>query len=109
MLSLILQIVIMLGFAYLVFAFGPKYIFDKIGMNKWIPLALAALVIIAQFMLRTNLNVNLQLVLTLIGVFFFIWFMHINMTGGPKKKKEKEIVIRPKAKPNRVKHNKDNK
>ena len=36
-----------------------------------------------------------------------MWFLEIQATGGPKKK-DKEIVIRPKAKPNRVKHlNKD--
>lgn len=109
MLALILQIVIMLGFAYLVFAFGPKFIFDKIRITKWIPLALAVVVIAAQFFLRTQLSVNLQLLMTLLGVFFFIWFMHINMTGGPKVKKEKDIVIRPKAKPNRAKHINNNK
>ena len=45
--------------------------------------------------------------MTILTVTFFMWFLEIQATGGPKKK-EKEIVIRPKAKPNRVKHlNKD--
>ena len=34
--------------------------------------------------------------------------MEIQQTGGPKKK-EKPIVIKPKAKPNRVKNNKKDK
>ena len=51
----------------------------------------------------------LTMLLSIIAVTFFLWFMDIVTTGGPKKK-EKEIVIRPKAKPNRVKHlNKNNK
>ena len=41
--------------------------------------------------------------LTILTVTFFLWFMDIQATGGPKKK-EKKIEIRPKAKPNRVKH-----
>ena len=50
-------------------------------------------------------------ILTILTITFFLWFMDIVTTGGPKKK-EKKIEIRPKAKPNRVKHlnnSKDNK
>ena len=43
------------------------------------------------------------ILLTILTVTFFLWFMDIQATGGPKKK-EKKIEIRPKAKPNRVKH-----
>ena len=45
----------------------------------------------------------LSFALTILTVTFFLWFMDIQTTGGPKKK-EKKIEIRPKAKPNRVKH-----
>ena len=47
-------------------------------------------------------------VVTILTVTFFLWFMDIQTTGGPKKK-EKKIEIRPKAKPNRVKHLKNQK
>ena len=40
---------------------------------------------------------------TISTVWFFMWFIDIQSTGGPKKK-EKKIEIRPKAKPNRAKH-----
>ena len=40
---------------------------------------------------------------SLVIVWFFMWFIDIQSTGGPKKK-EKKIEIRPKAKPNRAKH-----
>ena len=41
--------------------------------------------------------------INIINITFFLWFMDIQTTGGPKVP-EKKIVIRPKAKPNRVKH-----
>ena len=43
--------------------------------------------------------------LSILIVLFLLWFMEILQTGGPKKK-EKKIVIKPKAKPNRVKNRK---
>ena len=46
---------------------------------------------------------NVSFLLTILTVTFFLWFMDIVTTGGPKQK-EKKIEIRPKAKPNRVKH-----
>ena len=68
-----------LMFAIIVVAYllCKKYIFGKVRIIKWIPLSIFA-------------------------VLFFLWFMDINQTGGPKKK-EKQIIIKPKAKPNRVK------
>lgn len=81
-----------------------KFIFNKIRINKWIPLAIAiGLFIIQAFISKINIYVSSAL--SIFVVLFFLWFMDIMKTGGPKKK-EKEIVIKPKAKPNRVKKNK---
>ena len=89
-------------------AVGRKYVFTKIRINKWIVLAIAVVLFIAQVFLgnKNTLNQFLFMVPTL---WFFLWFMELQ-TGVAIKKKEKKIVIRPKAKPNRAKHlNKDNK
>lgn len=49
-----------------------------------------------------NSNLYISSALSIFTVLFFLWFMDIIQTGGPRKK-EKQIAIRPKAKPNRVK------
>ena len=86
----ILLFALTLGVSFL----GRKYVFSKVRINKFIPLAIAIILLVVVTM-------------TILTVTFFMWFLEIQATGGPKKK-EKEIVIRPKAKPNRVKHlNKD--
>lgn len=51
------------------------------------------------------MNVGISAVATIL----FLWFLDILRNGYPKLKKEKKVVIKPKAKPNRVKHNKDSK
>ena len=91
------------------FILGRKYIFSKVRINKWIPLGIAIVLFLTQFFLKSS-NTWITMVFTLAIVWFFMWFMDIQSTGGPKKK-EKKIEIRPKAKPNRVKHmqNKNNK
>ena len=91
----------------LLFTLGRKYVFSKVRINKWIPLAISLVLFIVQFIVRSN-NIWITMSFTLVIVWFFMWFMDIQNTGGPKKK-EKKIEIRPKAKPNRVKHmqNKD--
>ncbi len=98
---------ITIGLMILLFTLGRKYVFSKVRINKWIPLAISLVLFIVQFIVRSN-NIWITMSFTLVIVWFFMWFMDIQNTGGPKKK-EKKIEIRPKAKPNRVKHmqNKD--
>ncbi|MCR1950687.1 hypothetical protein NSA50_06380 [Clostridium sp. DSM 100503] len=91
-----------IGLMILLFTLGKKYVFSKVRINKWIPLAIALVLFLAQFFIKTN-NMWINMGLTLVIVWFFLWFFDIQSTGGPKKK-EKKIEIRPKAKPNRVKH-----
>ena len=92
-----------LMFAIIVVAYvlAKKYIFGKVRIIKWIPLSIAIILFAAQIFLGQT-NKYLSYGLSIFAVLFFLWFMDIMQTGGPKKK-EKQIVIKPKAKPNRVK------
>lgn len=91
-----------IGLMILLFTLGKKYVFSKVRINKWIPLAIAAVLFLVQFFFKTT-NMWINMGLSIVIVWFFLWFFDIQSTGGPKKK-EKQIEIRPKAKPNRVKH-----
>ena len=84
----------------------------SMGMKQRLGIAIALFIL--QIFMPVILGKNIMwvtFILTILTVTFFLWFMDIVTTGGPKKK-EKKIEIRPKAKPNRVKHlnnSKDNK
>ena len=95
--SFILMFVIIVG-AYLL---CKNFIFAKVRIIKWIPLSIAIILFGAQIFLGST-NKYLSAGLSIFAVLFFLWFMDIMQTGGPKKK-EKQIVMKPKAKPNRVK------
>ena len=79
---LILQIILLAVVIFGGFSLLSRFVFNKVKINKWIILAATIL---------------------------FLWFLDILRNGYPKLKKEKKVVIKPKAKPNRVKHNKDSK
>lgn len=99
-LSFILTIVVILA----VYGVCRRFVFSKIRINKWIPLSIAIVLFIVQVFLGAG-NVYINTGLMGLIVLFFLWFMEIIQKGGPKKK-EKQIVIKSKAKPNRVKKNK---
>ncbi|MDB1970140.1 MULTISPECIES: hypothetical protein [Clostridium] len=103
----ILYFVVLIGLMILTFTLGKKYVFSKVRINKWIPLAIAAVLLIVQIFFK-SINPWINMGLSIVIVWFFLWFFDIQSTGGPKKK-EKKIEIRPKAKPNRVKHMQDQK
>ena len=106
-LSTILFYVVMLVILFALYAACRLYVFTKVRINKWIPLAIAVIIFGCQFFLK-GINLYLNAAMTILTVLFLLWFMEIQQTGGPKKK-EKPIVIKPKAKPNRVKNNKKDK
>lgn len=87
---------------YFLFALGRKYVFSKVKINKWIPLGISIALFVLQVLFKAN-NPFITMGFSLVVVWFFMWFIDIQTTGGPKAK-EKKIEIRPKAKPNRVKH-----
>lgn len=103
----IAYIVATIAVMILLFTLGKKYVFSKVRINKWIPLAISLVLFGVQFFVKTS-NIWINMGLSIVIVWFFLWFFDIQSTGGPKKK-EKKIEIRPKAKPNRVKHMQDQK
>lgn len=85
-------------------------VFNKIRINKFIPLAIALVLTASLFVMNYVFKVNyfiLNSVIMIFVVYSFSWFLEIVETGGPKV--EKKIVIKPKAKPNRVKNKNKNK
>ena len=113
-LGTLLYFLVLLVAVFGIMYFGNKYVFSKVRINKYIPLGIAIALFILQIFMPVILGKNIMCVTFILTIFtftFFLWFMDIITTGGPKKK-EKKIEIRPKAKPNRVKHlnnSKDNK
>ncbi|AYE35796.1 hypothetical protein CP523_01935 [Clostridium septicum] len=106
-LVMIVYFAIMLAAIMLMFTLGRKYVFSKFRVNKWVLLGISVVLFAVQFFLKLT-NPWLSILFTLVIVWFFVWFLDIQATGGPKKQ-EKKIQIRPKAKPNRVKHMQDQK
>lgn len=87
---------------------GRKYVFSKFKVNKWIILGIAAVLFIAEVVAKPSSPIATLLFMIPI-IWFFLWFMEIN-SGVSIKSKEKKVVIKSKAKPNRAKHlNKDKK
>ncbi|ATD54756.1 hypothetical protein [Clostridium chauvoei] len=101
-LFMIAYFAVMLGAVMLMFTLGRKYVFSKVKVNKWLLLGISVALFAVQFLFKTT-NPWINILFTLVVVWFFIWFLDIQATGGPKKQ-EKKIEIKPKAKPNRVKH-----
>ena len=102
-------IVVMLAVILGSYGLCKKFVFYNIRINKYIPLAIAIVLFVMQLIFGKKINPYVNYGFTYFAVLFFLWFMEINQSGGPKKK-EKQIKIKPKAKPNRVKNrNKENK
>lgn len=127
------QLLIMLVFAIIiliVYNVLKAFVLNKIKINKWIVFGAALLVLFLPTIL-VNLGVNYtgsiwwQLIPSGIFIVLFLWFMDISgwinrkrsdsnnssatgtYVGYGKKDKKKDIVIKPKAKPNRVKNKKN--
>ena len=84
------------------------FVFSKIRINKFIPLAISIILLLAEIILpvmKINLNFWVSSIFSILAIVFFLWFLEIHQTGGPKPK-EKKLVIKSKPKPNRVKNNK---
>nr|WP_246582990.1 hypothetical protein [Clostridium simiarum] len=84
------------------------YLLKKIKVNKWIILALAILVFFLPIFFN-NFNLNQYILVPVQSILFVIlllWFFDLVSMG--KVKKEKQIKIKPKAKPNRVKNMSNN-
>ncbi|MCJ7689453.1 MAG: hypothetical protein MUO60_09060 [Clostridiaceae bacterium] len=114
-LSIIAGSIIMLVVYYLL----KTYVLFKIKVNKWIVLAAAIVLFIVPILIWPDMPEYVKSYL-LPGIFvvLFLWFMDLSgyikkrndsktnyTTIGNKKDNKKDVVIRPKAKPNRVKNN----
>lgn len=100
----ILYFVVMFIVIFAAFMLLRKFVFSKVSINKFIPLTIAIVLFLIQLFVK--LDSVATTATTFFAVLFFLWFMDIQQTGGPKKSKEKQITIKPKAKPNRVKNSK---
>jgi len=100
----ILSFILMFAIIVAIYVLCKKFIFSKVRINKWIPLSISVVLFAIQIFLG-GMNSYVTAVVSILAVSFFLWFMDIIQTGGPKKK-EKQIVIKSKAKPNRVKKDK---
>lgn len=103
----ILQIILLAVVIFGGFSVLSRYVFNKVKVNKWI--ILAAAIIIFLIPMFISMNQWIMLIISAVATILFLWFLDIIRNGYPKLKKEKKVVIKPKAKPNRVKHNKDSK
>lgn len=86
------------------YALLTKFVFNKVIVNKWILLAVSLIFLGLGFFLVTN--TWLKIAFEGIGIIILFWFFDVYTNGNPRIKKEKKIVIKAKAKPNRVKNNK---
>lgn len=109
--QIIISVLIFILFAAVViavFSLLNKFVFNKVSINKWILLVAAIMLFTIQLVLRpTNMWINYGI--SALSVILFLWFLNIHQYGVSKKEKEKKIVIKPKAKPNRVKNMNNNK
>ena len=120
--DLFIQILYMLAFAIIVFAIYnvlKNYVLNKIKIGKWVVLGAALVFFIGPMMLWPNMPLFVSRYVVLgITVILFLWFMDLsglmrkrndsntNTTSSiSRKDKKDDIVIRPKAKPNRVNKN----
>lgn len=103
----ILQIILLAVVIFGGFSVLSRYVFNKVKVNKWI--ILAAAIIIFLIPMFIPMNQWIMLIISAAATILFLWFLDIIRNGYPKLKKDKKVVIKPKAKPNRVKHNKDSK
>ncbi|MGL4990207.1 MAG: hypothetical protein ACRC57_03415 [Sarcina sp.] len=113
MLNFLMIFLITIGFAILIFGaymLLSRYVFYKIRVNKWVLLAISIIIFIISFIVPgtgTTIDV-VKMGLSGIAAIIFFWFFDVNKDGNPRfRKKKKDIVIKAKAKPNRVKNKND--
>lgn len=84
------------------------YVLSKLNVNKWVVLVIGLLVffvppiLAAIFKLTYNPKIFIP-IQSIILVVLFLWFFDL-ISNKRNNKKQKDIKIKPKAKPNRVKN-----
>ena len=126
-LKTILGIVVFSAVVLIAFNFMKTHVFQKVKINKWLILAVAIAIFLIPIFIWPNMPLYVaNYVIPAIFVLLLLWFLDLSgfmqpknstklgsKTGSKpkivradtKKDKKKDVVIRPKAKPNRVKNN----
>lgn len=99
----------------IIFSLLKTYVLSKVKISKWIVLGAGLLIFLLPVFISAVTKKVLSPVFTNyvqmpLFVIFFLWFMELAGFGsmpGTRNDKKDDIKIRPKAKPNRIKHLKD--
>lgn len=104
--QLILYSFIMAVIAIVLYRSLKSFLFEKIKANKWVILVISIILLFISSLtvgfLKSRLAQGTFLVLAMLFLFWFVDLLQGN--NNYKKNEKKDIVIRPKAKPNRVKN-----
>lgn len=114
-LELVLRVVLYATVLLFVYNILRKYVLNRFKPNKWIILAVGIAVFFIPSFAAGYYKYNMegtiwQLVQSGVFIILFLWFMDLSGLGAYRDvNKKDDYVIKPKAKPNRVKnqHKKD--
>ena len=118
--TMILEIILFSIISLIAYSALRVYVFSKIKINKWVVLIIAlAVFLIPNFLWPTMPVIVNKYIIPTIFVILFLWFMDLcgclkgfdnvktdNNSNYKKYNKSNNSVIKPKAKPNRVKNKK---
>jgi hypothetical protein len=105
--KMILEIVALSIIVLFVYNALKIYVLGKLKINKWFILAAAIIILVAQSIVNTKYkNDIVSYIFTALFVILFLWFMDTMGWGAAKPKANNSVVIKPKAKPNRIKDKK---
>ena len=105
---MILEIVVLAIVGLVLYNLFKIYVISKFKINKWFVLAAAIIILIAQFVVNGKYKNDIaSYILTAAFVILSLWFMDAMGWGATKPKTNNSVVIKPKAKPNRIKDKKN--
>jgi hypothetical protein len=119
-LTVVLQVLFFVVIFLVVYNQLKIRVLSKLHPNKWIILALAVISFLVPTMIATYFNYNLngtvwQYVQSAVFIVFFLWFIDLkngsiyNTNNRRNANSKNNVVMKPKAKPNRVKGKLDKK
>ncbi len=93
---------------FALYTVANMYFLSKIKISKWLVLAISVVFLIIGVILPAySTNQIINYIPTGIFVFLFLWYADLSglsKLGAPKPQVENKTVIRPKAKPNKLKY-----
>ena len=106
---LVATFILLVGYNYL-----SRYIFSKLKVNKWIVLAIGVFVYFIPTILYSFginiINTPYAYIFSILFAIFLLWFFDLmgwtKRAANERNAKKNDIVIKSKAKPNRVKNDK---